>query len=65
MAGLGLLMGLVFIVIRGGLYPLLRQQVEAAAWPAAAALLERIRRLVMLNLLLGALVLIAAVAARA
>lgn len=64
MAGLGLLMGLVFIVIRGGLFPRLRQQVEAAAWPTAAALLERIRRLVMLNLLLGALVLVAAVAAR-
>ncbi len=64
MAGLGLLMAAVFLVIRGRLYPQLRQQVEAAAWPAAAALLERIRRLVLLNLMLGALVLVAAVAAR-
>lgn len=64
MAGLGLLMGAVFLMIRGRLYPRLRLQIELAAWPAAAALLERIRRLVLLNLLLGALVLVAAVAAR-
>lgn len=64
MAGLGLLMGLVFLHIRLRLYPLLRREIELAAWAAAAALLERIRRLVMLNLGLGALVLVAAVAAR-
>ena len=54
MAALGLAMTLVFAYVYGVLYPKLRQHCDGAAWPAAAATLNRIRRLVAVNLVLAA-----------
>lgn len=64
MMGLGLLMAAIFAYVYGALYPRLRHHSQAGAWPAAAAALNSIRRLVAVNLFLSLLVLIAAVSAR-
>jgi uncharacterized membrane protein len=53
MAGLGLLMAVIFAVIYLALFPRLRAGVAAQDWPAAGAALNRIRQLVAGNLLLG------------
>lgn len=55
MMGLGLVMTLVFLVIRFRRWPRLREGVARADWPSAAAALDGIRRLVVLNLALGVL----------
>lgn len=55
MAALGLLMALIFCLIYLLHYPKLRARVAAEDWPAAAAVLNRIRSLVAANLLLGVL----------
>lgn len=64
MLGLGLVMAGVFAYIYFALYPKLVRHCQSAAWPDAAAVLNRIRQLVMLNLALGVVVLLAAVTAR-
>ncbi|MEZ5565742.1 MAG: CopD family protein [Gammaproteobacteria bacterium] len=61
---LGLVMAAVFVYVYWILYPGLVRHTEAAAWPAAAATLNSIRRLVALNLLLSVVVVMAAVSAR-
>lgn len=53
MMGLGIVMTLIFFVIRFSYWPRLRDGVARADWPAAAAALNGIRRLVVLNLALG------------
>lgn len=53
MAAIAALMTLVFAWIVLRLYPRLKQAVAAAAWPQAAAVLDPVRRLVLLNLALG------------
>ncbi|WP_248768894.1 CopD family protein [Pseudomonas sp. MWU12-2345] len=63
MMGLYIVMVAVFIRIQSLQLPDLRQAVEAQDWPAGAAALGRIRRLVGINLLIG-LVLVAVAAAR-
>ncbi|MGA8132656.1 MULTISPECIES: CopD family protein [Pseudomonas] len=63
MMGLYIVMVAVFIRIQSLQLPDLRQAVEAQDWPAGAATLGRIRRLVGINLLIG-LVLVAVAAAR-
>jgi uncharacterized membrane protein len=65
MFGLGLVMMLVFAHIRFGPYRRLQQSVAASLWPAAAAQLDRIRRLVFANLILGTLVFVVALVGRA
>lgn len=55
MSALGLAMMLVFAYIRFGVYVALREAVDAKDWPAAAASLEQIRKLVAFNLILGVL----------
>lgn len=55
MLGLGLVMTLVFLVIRYLRWPRLREAVARGDWPAGAAALDGIRRLVTLNLVLGGL----------
>ena len=55
MMGLGLVMTLVFVVIRLRHWPRLRDGVARADWPSAAGALNGIRRLVVLNLVLGVL----------
>jgi len=64
MAALGLAMTLVFAYVYGVQYPKLRQHCESAAWPAAAATLNRIRRLVAINLALATCTVAAAALSR-
>ena len=53
MATLGVVMSLVFAYAYALVYPRLRQHCQASAWPAAAAALDAIRRLVAVNLALA------------
>jgi uncharacterized membrane protein len=62
---IGLVMMLLFGYVRWRPFPRLRRAVAAREWPAAAAQLATIRRLVEVNLLLGALVFVVAVVGRA
>lgn len=55
MLGAGLVMTVVFAVIRFARYPALRAAVAASDWPAAGAALAAIRTLVAVNLYLGGL----------
>ncbi len=64
MLALGLVMTGVFAVVHLLLYPKLRARCQAADWPAAATTLNGIRQLVALNLVLGVLVVAAAMSAR-
>jgi uncharacterized membrane protein len=64
MTALGGIMAAVFAYVYLALFPRLRTHCRAAAWPAAAAVLNLIRRLVALNLVLGVVTVAAAVAAR-
>ncbi len=57
MFGLGLVMVGVFLRVFFSPYPALRKAVAAGDWPAGAAQLARIRRLVGINTLLGTLTL--------
>ena len=56
MMGLYIVMTALFIRIQGLQLPVLRNAVTAQDWPAGAAVLGRIRRLVGINLLIGLLV---------
>ncbi|MEW6703934.1 MAG: CopD family protein [Pseudomonadota bacterium] len=64
MLALGLVMAAVFVSVYAVFYPRLKRHCDAAAWPAAAAALNRIRQLVGANLVLAVLVVAAAVSAR-
>ncbi|WP_434705185.1 DUF2269 family protein [Pseudomonas sp. Z1-12] len=56
MMGLYIVMTALFIRIQGLQLPVLRNAVTAQDWPAGAAVLGKIRRLVGINLLIGLLV---------
>ncbi|EON12258.1 CopD family protein [Pandoraea sp. SD6-2] len=56
MAGIGVLMMLIFGHVRFALFPRLQRAVQAQSWPDGAAAVNRIRRLVILNLVLGVVV---------
>jgi uncharacterized membrane protein len=62
---IGLVMMALFGYVRWRPFPRLRRAVAAGEWPAAAAQLATIRRLVEINLLLGALVFVVAIVGRA
>ena len=64
MFALGLVMAAIFGHIYFSLFPALRAHCTAQEWPDAAQALNRIRQRVALNLVLGALVVLAAVSAR-
>lgn len=64
MLALGVVMAGVFVYVWLTLFPQLRAQVAASAWPGAGQVLNRIRQLVALNLGLGVLVIAAAVSGR-
>lgn len=64
MLAIGLVMAVIYAFIHGRLLPHLRQHCAASAWPLAGQTLDRIRRLVMLNLALGVLTVAAAVLGR-
>ncbi|SDQ45494.1 Uncharacterized membrane protein [Pseudomonas sp. UC 17F4] len=53
MIGGAIAMFAVFFRVQSLLYPELRQAVQAEDWPAGAAVMARIRRMVGLNLVLG------------
>ena len=55
MAAIAAVMTVVFVVIALRLHPRMRSALAAGQLPGAAAALDRIRRLVVLNLALGAL----------
>lgn len=55
MMALGLAMTVIFALIAGVFYPRLRAAVGQQDWPVGGAAMNRIRQLVMTNLLLGAL----------
>jgi len=55
MSAIGLVMMAIFAAIRVGPFPRLRRAVSGGDWPAAAASLDTIRRLVATNLVLGIL----------
>lgn len=65
MFALAVVMTAVYGYIRGRAFPVMRRAVAAQQWPAAAAPLDTIRRLVMLNLALGTLVFAVALIGRA
>lgn len=60
MIGAGIAMFALFLRIQALLLPELRKAVKAQDWPAGAAVLGRIRRLVGINLLLGIAVVLVA-----
>ncbi len=60
MAGLGLLMSVIFGLIYFLYFPRLRAGVAMQDWPLAGAAMNRIRVLVMSNLFLGALTIVVA-----
>jgi uncharacterized membrane protein len=64
MMGVALLMTLIFAVIRLVRYPVLCAGVAAGDWPRAAAALNGIRQLVVVNLTLGLLTIAIAAAGR-
>jgi uncharacterized membrane protein len=53
MLGLGLLMTAIYAWIRVSPFPWLKLAVAAHDWPTAAAQLDRVRKLVSTNLVLG------------
>ena len=56
MLALALVMTVLYGLVRGRAFPAMRRAVAAKEWPAAAAPLDTIRRLVAVNLTLGTLV---------
>jgi uncharacterized membrane protein len=64
MMTVGAVMAGIFAYVYAVLFPSLRRQCTAAAWPAAGALLNTIRQWVAVNLVLAVVVLIAALSAR-
>ena len=64
MLALGVAMAGVFGYVDRTLYPRLRRHCEASDWPAAAAALNGIRRLVAVNLVLAACAVAAVVSSR-
>lgn len=64
MFALGLAMAAVFAYVHWALFPKLRAACSASEWPSAGQTLNRIRKLVGLNLVLGVLIVAAAVSSR-
>jgi len=65
MLAIGLLMMALFLHLRFAPYPRLLRAVAAREWPVAAANLNQIRRLVVVNLMLGVVVFALAIGGRA
>ena len=64
MVGLGVIMILVYVWIVARLNPRFQAAVRGADWPAAAAIAEQIRVLIMLNFVLGVIVIFAGIVGR-
>jgi len=55
---LGWVMALIFTYLYYKIYPLFVAAVQAEDWPVAAAQMNRVRQIVLLNLVLGATILV-------
>jgi uncharacterized membrane protein len=64
MLGLGVVMVVIFAYLRMSTYPVMRAAVDAGRWPEAGAAAATVRRLVAVNLVLGAIVIAIAVLGR-
>ncbi|MHA7361017.1 CopD family protein [Burkholderia pseudomallei] len=64
MAGLGVVMMLIYGHIRFALFPRIRRAVQAQNWPDGARAVNAVRLLVMVNLVLGVVTIGAALLAR-
>jgi uncharacterized membrane protein len=64
MAALGVVMMLIFGHVRFAVFPRIRRAVQAQRWPDGARAVDTMRRLVLLNLLLGLAAIVAAVLSR-
>ncbi|WP_133961806.1 DUF4149 domain-containing protein [Burkholderia pseudomallei] len=64
MAGLGVVMMLIYGHIRFALFPRIRRAVQAQNWPDGARAVNAVRLLVMVNLVLGVVTIGAAVLSR-
>ncbi|MDP1610736.1 MAG: DUF4149 domain-containing protein [Sulfuritalea sp.] len=62
MAGIGSVMMVIYLVIVLRYYPRLTAAVETQTWPAGGAAMEAIRKLVLVNLILGGVTIAIAVA---
>lgn len=60
MLAVGAVMAAIYLLVAFVFYPRFAERCTASDWPAAAALLDRIRRLVTTNLILSVVVLVAA-----
>lgn len=56
MMGIAIVMAAIYVYIRASVFKALRRAVEDGAWPVAAARLNTVRQLVMVNLALGVVV---------
>ncbi|WP_233828960.1 CopD family protein [Paraburkholderia sp. ZP32-5] len=64
MAGLGIMMMLIFGHIRFAVFPRIRRAVQAQKWPDGARAVGTIRRLVLINIVLGVVTIGVAVLSR-
>ncbi|WP_422088937.1 CopD family protein [Variovorax sp.] len=65
MMSIAIVMAAIYVYIRASVFKALRRAVEESAWPAAAARLNTVRKLVTLNLALGVVVFAVATVGRA
>lgn len=64
MAALGIVMMLIYGHVRFAVFPRIRRAVQAQRWPDGARAVDTMRRLVVLNLMLGTATILAAVLSR-
>ena len=64
MAALGVVMMMIFGHVRFAVFPRIRRAVQAQRWPDGARAVDTMRRLVLVNLVLGIATIIAAVLSR-
>jgi len=65
MMSIAIVMAAIYVYIRASVFRALRRAVEDSAWPVAAARLNTVRKLVMVNLALGVVVFGVAIIGRA
>ncbi|MGN6230695.1 MAG: CopD family protein [Trinickia sp.] len=64
MAALGVVMMLIFGHVRFAVFPRIRRAVQAQRWPDGARAVDTMRRLVLINLVLGIATIVSAVLSR-
>jgi uncharacterized membrane protein len=64
MAALGVVMMLIFGHVRFAVFPRIRRAVQAQRWPDGARAVDTMRRLVLINLVLGIATIVAALLSR-